>query len=289
MNSVLARNILLLGALEEIGPAAAEKDLRFLLLKGSALLTQGVYGPREREMTDLDLLVRSADETGFIALLAQLKFRPMENSSQAYYRPASRSAPPVIVDLHTGLWHEKKIEALWQRAERSSPDTKAPVPAFEDQFLHLASHTLLYHGCLDEKTQADLAALLAFVYGKTGRPDFWRKTAALAAGGGLRPVIYPALKRLAAARPELMSEPELMLFAPRGAEKIKSRFFEKAAAGHSRPLEYLLPGLYRPSLFLRYLFPDKRFLESRYGRSSWTNRFIRPFQLLHAVLNKEAD
>lgn len=287
MNDILARNILLLGALEEISAVAAGKDLKFILLKGAALLTEGVYGPREREMTDLDLLIRPGDEKEFDGLLTALKFKPMENSSQAYYRLASPAVPPVIADLHTGLWHERETEALWHRAVRASEGMAFPALGFEDQLLHLASHTLLYHGFLDAKTIGDLARLLEFVYGKTDRAGFWRKTADIAESGGLRPVIYPALKRLSALKPDLLSNGELAVFEPRGAEKLKSRLFEKAAVGHSRLLEYFLPALYRPGLFFRYLFPGKSFLEKRYGRSSPLNRFIRPFQLIKAILKKE--
>jgi hypothetical protein len=286
MNDILARNILLLGALEEISAAAKGKSLEFILLKGAALLTEGVYGLGEREMTDLDLLIRPRDEKNFDALLTTLGFKPMENSSQAYFKMVSASAPPIIADLHTGLWHEKDTGALWHRAARASREMSFPALGFEDQFLHLASHTLLYHGFLDAKTLKDLAGLLEFVYRKTGRAGFWLKAADLARVGGLRPVIYPVLKRFSAAKPYLMSEDELAAFEPRGAEKLKSRLFEKAAIQYSRPLEYFLPGLYRPSLFFKYLFPGKTFLEKRYGRSSWTNRLIRPLQLAKAILRK---
>jgi len=287
MNDVLARNILLLGALEEIRAAAGGKNLKFILLKGAALLAEGVYGPGEREMTDLDLLIRPADEKAFDGLLAALGFKPMENSSQAYYRPAPGAAPPVIADLHTGLWHEKDTAALWHRAVSCPESPNIPVLGFEDQLLHIASHTLLYHGRLGSRTLEDLGRLLEFIYRKTERPAFWRKVSGIAAEEKLRPALYPVLTRFAAAAPALISGEELSAFAPRGAEKLKSRFFEKAASGYSRPLEYFLPALYRPALFFRYLFPEKSFLERRYGRRSWTNRFKRPFQLLKAIFKEE--
>ncbi|MBU2575009.1 MAG: nucleotidyltransferase family protein [Elusimicrobia bacterium] len=295
MKDILARNILLLGALDEISAAAAQKNLRLILLKGAALLAEGVYGPGEREMTDVDILVRPRDEKAFDALLAGLGFKPMENSSQAYCRPAGpstslragSSAPPVIVDLHTGLWHEKETEALWHRSARVSQGMSVPALGLEDQLLHLASHTLLYHGCLGPRTLEDLARLVKFVYRKTDRADFWRRACDIAADEKLKPALIPVFTRFAAAHPELMSEKELAAFEPPGTEKLKSRFFEKAAVRHSRLLEYVLPGLYRPWLFVRYLFPGKTFLEKRYGRASWTNHFIRPFQLIAAILRKE--
>ena len=69
-------------------------------------------------------------------------------------------------------------------------------------------------------------------------------------------------------------------FRPRGPEKIKAAFFEKAARGHSTPLEYLLPVLHRPGLLLKYAFPDRRFMERRYCVASSAAYFLRPLRLL---------
>jgi len=288
----LARNLLLLKALEEVCAAASETGLKLVLLKGAALLEQGVYGPGERGMTDLDLLIRPEDEKAFDAMLTGLGFKPMENSSQAYYKITAPAAPPVIVDLHTGLWHEKDTGALWSRAQHSGGKAAAetirlPVPGLEDQLLHLASHTLLYHGCLGGRTLQDIGRLLEFVYGKTDRGDFWRKASGIAVDEKLKPVIYPVLSRFSAARPGLMSTEELYTFEPHGTDKLKNHFFEKAAVKHTRLLEYLLPALYRPSLFAKYLFPGRTFLKKRYGKNSWTNHIRRPFQLIAAILKKE--
>jgi len=286
-NSVLARNILLLEALEEISTAAAEKSLKLILLKGSALLTEGVYRPDEREMTDLDILIRPDDEKNFDILLTGLGFKPMENSSQAYYRMASPSAPPVIVDLHTVLRHLTETSAAWHRCSRFSLSMRFPVLSLEDQFLHLAGHNLLHHGELGSKTINDLSSLLEFAYRHMDRSVFWIRNADLAAENGLRPLIYPVLSRLARTRPDLLSEAELAAFAPIGFEKLKNYFFERAAIQYSNTMEYMLPGLLRPALFIKYLFPGKTFLEKRYGKASWTNRLVRPFQLIYSMLKKE--
>jgi len=284
-NSILARNILLLEALEEIAASAAKKKLKFILLKGAALLAEGACAPGEREMTDLDMLIRPTDEKSFDGLLTALGFKPMENSSQAYYRMTAISAPPVIADLHTALWHQKATQALWHRS-RPLPHAgalTAGVPGFEDQLLHLASHGLLYHGYLSPKGLEDLARLLRLVYGKTDRDAFWLKAADISSDNGLNPVVHPVLRRFHAAEPGLLSAAELSAFEPRGMEKLKSLFFEKAAAEYSRPLEYLLPGFYRPSLFFKYMFPGRTFLEKRYGKASRLNMLARPIRLLAAI------
>ncbi len=287
-NSILARNVLLLGALDALGAAAAEKSLSFIALKGAALLAEGIWPPGEREMTDLDILIQPGDELLFDALLKAEGFKAMENSSQAYYRMAGPSAPPVIIDLHTGLWHEQNTQALWRRARSLTVHGPVAVKGlgFEDQLLHLASHSLLNHGCLPQRTLDDIGLFLKFVYAKTGRSAFWLEAAGIAAGENLEGVIYPVLKRFSISKPALLSESELSAFAPRGADRLKSLFFEKAAVRHSRILEYFLPVLYRPGLFISYLFPGKSFLERRYGKASAMNRLTRPFRLLAAPFIK---
>lgn len=287
MKDILARNILLLGALDEVITAAEGKALKLILLKGAALLAGGVYGPGERQMTDIDILVRPSDEQAFDALLKGLGFEQMEGSSQAYSRRAGPSAPPVLIDLHTVLRQERDTEALWHRSARMREEMRAPALGLEDQFLHLASHPLLHHGRLEARNIADLARLLGFVYMKKSRADFWRQACDIASAADLKPALCPVLARLSAAHPELVSKQELAAFEPHGAGRLKRFFFEKAAARHSRLLEYFLPGLHRPELFAKYLFPGKAFLEKRYGRSSWTNRFWRPIQLIRAILKKD--
>jgi hypothetical protein len=73
---------------------------------------------------------------------------------------------------------------------------------------------------------------------------------------------------------------------PRGLEKIKAAFFEKAAKKHSTLLEYLLPALQCPSLAVRYAVPEKRFMLRRYGAASLTLYLLRPLKLVYSVFRK---
>jgi len=73
---------------------------------------------------------------------------------------------------------------------------------------------------------------------------------------------------------------------PRGLEKIKAAFFEKAAKKHSTPLEYLLPVLHRPFLLVKYAVPEKRFMLRRYGAASAAAYALRPLRLLRSVFRR---
>jgi hypothetical protein len=278
--TTLARNIMLMEAAGEVCAAAHAAGISVILLKGAALLEQGVYGLHERQMTDIDLFLKPGSLTAFERVISNLGYKPMENSSQAWYKMSSPDAPPSIIDAHIHLWHVKRVGMLWETAFAAGGKKHLCVLSLPDQFLHLAVHTLLYHGYLGKRTIADLARLLEHIYKWAVRGRFWLETAALCDEYALSPAIYPVLKRLCTAYPLLAGEGELVLFEPRGLNKLKSRMFDKAAGKHSNLLEYLLPALHRPDLAVRYLFPGGEFLRRRYGKDSRLNQIKRPFQLL---------
>jgi len=279
--AVAAREIMLLGALKEVRSGAAGASIEVAALKGAALLELGFYQPGERGMTDADVLVRPRDQLALEGILKRLGFEPMANSADAWVRSGSVHAPPAIIDLHTGLWHIKDIEELFSRGLEPGPE--GLVMNLCDIFLHLASHRLLYHGELDMRSLEDCARV-ARKGCASGGVEFWARAARKAGLYRLRPVIWPVMARLSGNYPGLLGQDELALFSPRGGEKIKAVLFEKAAAKHCGPLEYLLPVLYRPGLFFNYLFPERRFMERRYGSASRAAYLARPFRLLAAVI-----
>lgn len=279
--AIAAREILLLGALKEARAAAFKAGIEIAALKGAALLELGLYPPGERGMTDADVLVRPKDLAAFEKILLTLGFEPMPDSADAWLRPGPGRAPPAIIDIHTGLWHIRNTQELFDRGLEPGPE--GPALNLPDLFLHAAAHPLLHHGELTPRHIEDCARIAARgedVHGSM----FWSAAARKAEVYRLRPVVWPALRRLGdrgAVPPGAMEN-----FAPRGLEKIKAAFFEKAAAKHCAALEYLLPVLLRPVLLVKYAFPGPRFMRRRYGSASPGTYLLRPLKLLAAVLRR---
>lgn len=272
-----AREIMLLAALAELRAAAAGAGVEVVPLKGAALLELGLYRPGERGMADADVLVRPRDLAALERTLSGLGYSPMPESADAWVRPSPGAAPPAIMDLHTGLWHVKDTGALFEWGLEPGPG--GPYLCFPDLFLHAAVHPLLHHGELTSRALEDCARIARLAPGGTER--FWALTARKARLYGLRPVVWPAVKRLALV-PEYVRE-ELR---PRRAERITAAFFEKAAARGSVLLEYLLPALYRPELVLKYAVPSRKFMLRRYGRASAAVYALRPFRLLRSLFRR---
>lgn len=270
-----AREILLLEALREARAAAAAAGVELVPLKGAALLELGLYRPGERGMTDADVLVRPRDLELFEAVLGKLGYLPMPDSADAWYRPAPGETPPAIIDVHTGLWHIRDTEQLFGWGLEPGREGLALNRA--DLFIHAAVHPLLHHGELGARAVEDCARLAA-----SEAPErFWGQVARKAGVYGVRPALWPAVKRLAG-----VPAAALAALEPRGAEKAKAALFEKAARKHSSALEYLLPVLSRPSLLVRYAVPEPRFMRRRYGSASALPYLLRPLRLLWSVLRR---
>ncbi|MDT8286164.1 MAG: nucleotidyltransferase family protein [Elusimicrobiales bacterium] len=284
-NSILARNLLLMSAAEEICAEARKRGLRPALLKGAALLALGVFRPDEREMSDVDLLIAPAEKKKLESVLADLGFAPMPDSDQAWLRETGPASPPVIADIHTGLWHARAPASYFLKNSVLAADgVRVLSPA--QLFAHMACHPLLHHGEFGARAAADLARLAGWASGKKGRALFLKAVQIECDRFGLRPAMTAALEATVRHQPGAFTPAELAAFAPRGLGKVQARFFRRAAERHSAALEYFLPVLHRPELLGLAFFPDSEFLKRRYGRSGLLTRLLRPFKILKKVIGK---
>ena len=278
---IAAREIMLLGAFEEARDAAFAAGIEIVPLKGAAMLELGIYQPGERGMSDADALLRPADLDAFESILRRLGWAPMPNSADAWVKPSANKAPPAILDLHTGLWHIKDTDELFRWGLEQGEGGLSLNAA--DLFLHAAAHPLLHHGELTPRALEDCARIALRAPGD-GRA-FWNAVARKAGIYGIRPVVWPAVRRLAAG-PVNVPGPELDALRPRGLERAKAALFEKAARKHSTTLEYLLPALQRPGIALRYAVPEKRFMLRRYGAAGLAVYLLRPLRLAWSILRR---
>lgn len=283
--SILARNVLLMEAAEEICAEARAQGLRPALLKGAALLALGVFRPDEREMSDVDLLIDPAGKRKLEGVLSELGFEPMPDSDQAWTRGTGPASPPVIADIHTGLWHARARASHFLKSSVLAGDgMRCLCP--EQLFAHLACHPLLHHGEFGGKAAADLARLGEWASRKKGRAIFLKAVQLECDRFRLRPAMTAALEATVRHQPGSFTAAELSAFAPGGLGKAQARLFRRAAERHSAALEYLLPVLHRPELLGLAFFPDSEFLKRRYGRSGLLTRLLRPFRILKKVIGK---
>ena len=150
-----ARAMYIQATLERVGEALAASGVEALLLKGAALIQSAYDDPGEREMLDLDLLVRDAQLPAATAALEPLGYRaqPSDDASAAVAQLAPREhhdAPLigdqrlVSIELHrhiaiTGEGRGFTMDGFWKRATRAA-DSRLHQPAASDLLLHVCLH-----------------------------------------------------------------------------------------------------------------------------------------------------
>lgn len=121
--------------LSEVGEALAAAGIRFLWLKGVAL-QRLCYPPGGRSMTDVDLLVDSADFAGALAVAGRLGFRPRPGAPRTHWGAAGHEQEiergDQVLDLHRALaeWPLCAAEAaeLFGNAETTAGGPGVPAP-----------------------------------------------------------------------------------------------------------------------------------------------------------------
>ena len=165
--------------LDAIARACQKENIDLIVLKGGALFLSGVFKLNEREMTDVDILLKDADEKLVKKILKLNHFKEMPNSSDAYFKMIAENAPPLIIDVHTKLLHMKDITKIWSSKflSLSKQNSNLLIMPYEDGFLHLIAHNLLHHGSFPEKAKKDLIEFLTWIK-KNKKLDAFFKAAA---------------------------------------------------------------------------------------------------------------
>lgn len=153
----IIRSLSLYGQIAQILDAAGEKGLGVLLLKG-AWLARWVYGdPALRPFNDIDLLCRSEDVPGLVAVLLQLGYHQWAGFDRSrvharmffdlfHHLPPFERPGGARVELHTSLLPDQvgraaPMEAVWRRAVGLTWEgRRGYVLSPEDQVFHLSSH-----------------------------------------------------------------------------------------------------------------------------------------------------
>lgn len=164
------RAVRLMHLLEWIAGRFNEAGIPVMALKGAALHLTLYRRAGEREMTDLDLIVRPDDLDRAMKLLEDLGCHRGEVAFREdffpryYYEIQYRagSISPVNVDLHVRPFRVLRFcrfvpdDALWERAVPVAiGGATVLVPAPDDTLIHLAAHSAL-HGNALEKWLGDI-------------------------------------------------------------------------------------------------------------------------------------
>jgi hypothetical protein len=151
-----ARTLYLRATLRQVIEALAQVGVEVIPLKGAALVETVYADPAQREMLDLDILVRPSRLEAATAALVPLGYRPSPSADDAeqtstQLTPDAHHGPALIgeqqlvaIELHrhvtiTGEGCGFDIDGFWQRA-RLAGDGRHLLLSPEDMLLHVCLH-----------------------------------------------------------------------------------------------------------------------------------------------------
>jgi hypothetical protein len=150
-NLELAKAIVRLHHVDELGAVAFREGVDLYLLKGAAFATTLYRDPGLRPMSDIDVLVSGSCFDTWSRELERLGYSLVDGSDHANcYR---RHATGVLVELHRDLTSAADFLGLQTGAllERSRPvdagsEARLRTLSWEDHLLHLCLHASFQHG-----------------------------------------------------------------------------------------------------------------------------------------------
>ena len=150
------REVLLRYMVKEIVRAYAARGIEPVALKGLALWGE-IYRPGEREVNDVDLLVRPEEFEPFLAVLAGIGFvvpeverSPLYGFKANCFREDFGDYP---VEVHAKLWWKEPRGFQWQRRA----DGGLAKLSLEDQLIHLCGHWIAQHTMISLHWLIDIA------------------------------------------------------------------------------------------------------------------------------------
>ncbi|OGS22802.1 MAG: hypothetical protein A2252_10780 [Elusimicrobia bacterium RIFOXYA2_FULL_39_19] len=161
MNKELfARNLRIHAQLYELLKEFSRAGIEVILLKGIALIELFPDYMHEREMEDMDLLIKPSKIKKVREIIKALGYKKAPLDPDAYYREGTLAA----IDITDALWYLSTEENadLWKHSLKI-PVQSAVSDVFYlnpvDFYIHVQAHARIHHAKNDEKWQKDLAIL----------------------------------------------------------------------------------------------------------------------------------
>ena len=270
--------------LEEVLLAFAEEGVGAMLLKGAALIGRVYENPAERQMADIDLLVREERIADANRILRQREFGPpldpddVDRLRREHAVLPELSRGSLTLDVHTHLARKGSIldfdtAGLWARAQegtwRSAPCLR---PASEDLLVHVCLHSVK-QGVYSGHTLAHLVDVAAIVE-RFGSTLDWDLIAGDAAAHGYGPGVALVVEAAGAIFGQMPDGEAMRVLAPDGVDqRLVQRFIAHRAL--RAPWWASLERVSVASHPLRQLLPPSRIAIRREGARSAYGTWVR--------------
>lgn len=306
------KNALLLAELGRIIPALACKNIKIMVLKGTALIDMIYRDPALRQMRDIDVLIREKDfeeirhqlhELGYdtTVILPNMSGIELVEYSHFFDQIKFKNMSGALIDSHFRLLNmglpQKGESMIWDRAVATNiAGGNAFIPSPEDMLLHLCFHTSQHHYSKISHF-CDINEVLNLSY------DYdWDYIMTVAGSRRIHPSIYHSLLYTGRLLKVNISQDVLDKFKP-GYLRRKLFVFtwEKIIIRHRRrlnfgnlqgPVYYLLEmdGLREKAAFIyKSFFPPLSWLACRFSLPKTKKLYIKYFSTLLTKIFRTAS
>lgn len=260
--------MLIINQLEKLIDKCNQKNIKICLLKGSALIFNDAYKIWERDMEDVDILIKRGNLKKFESLIDNLGYRKVCSGEMGFYKEGENA----IIDVHTDILYadEGKLNEIWE-SMKNIKDAK--VMDKEEHFIYIMHHGLIQHGNYTGQWKRDIKRLM--------ESDInWNKLINRLNNYNLTELFCIAMRQL--------GKPVLHI----KHNSLKRKYIEfilSLPSFHDKG-HFLRPVTVRGIkgiivFFVKFIFPDLGFLKRRYHfRPASLMLFLRPFLLVLKML-----
>ncbi len=260
---LIYRNILLENQFRQFFQECLKAGIDICPLKGMGLLLSGHYGPGERDMEDIDVLVRKKDLSKLNKLLRENNYYPVRSGEPGYHRKGE----PAVIDIHTDILYmkSKQLKGLWNKMVLKNNLKFLPD---EEHFIYIIFHSFVQHGYLSKTWCRDLEKVKQKIKGK----DLIRERAESYGLGSLL-CLYDSLSF---PRKNNIKSIYLRFIINLPYFPDKGHFLRPLFAGGIKE---------KIKFFFSFMFPSLSFLKRRYRfRPPELLLYIRPFLLFFKII-----
>jgi len=264
-SEMLAKNILIRQQALEVSAMLENVGVETILLKGVALMEISPAYSFEREVEDIDLLIKPGRLAAAVRVLESAGCSRLPEDPFAF----TRAGWSVPVDLCEGLWYltNAQNEKVFEQAVNTGNFRVLPPEEF---FIHIKAHSLFHHARKENKWERDIQVLTTEFKDKIDLAAVEKKLAARGFDSGER---LPCSASFAGLLSQNFKERLLEMF-------IKNEIPQK---GHLTRFLFL-PAAMKIRYALKLFFPSSDFIRGRYNIKSVLGvavyRFLRPLMLL---------
>ena len=166
------RNVILLNELDKIDRILDRENIEAGVIKGCSMILNNIYDIDEREMSDVDLIVKKDDYEKVIGILYDIGYKKIEKGRNSFYKEIGKKFAPIIFDIHYEFLGIKYLDIDFKYCGYKKIKSASP----SDELMITASHSIVKHSFFGDRERKDFLRIYQKgIFNKNFIKDVFRK------------------------------------------------------------------------------------------------------------------